>query len=516
MLNTIKSEEREKNKNGNWFKKGLVVWALAATLIWWWAYLAKDKISFSSDVKGETKEYVIDAKQNSIIKILKYNILNENQKTDGVLCYKLAQFIMKDNNIKNPRALRSWTPIKFNMDEINKIIKEHEELKMKKLEEISEDGLDIYEDIKETNGENSNTKEEEELQEIISQDIEEEADVELDRANESKNTLSKGYEEMRCKEWEYFWIDISHFNKRLDCDKLIALNRKKWDSKKPDVRWMSFVFIRSSDGLTADSQCSAHTNVIRRYNTDKNVIANKEKIAVWYYHRMSPIGSWVEQANLFLKLYKKNQWVSGWNTLIPMLDFEWGWLKTISVKDARIKASNWLSTVEKWTGVTPGLYVTPYIYKRYFAWDSRFKDFPLWIAAYPPSDKKTKKEIWTSPRINFKEWSVNVAYSSKDPKEWVNPACYQSSQQWKLPWTGDRDWYTDVDHSKNMDLIVTVQNKSDWKWENIVLENPKTIIRPAQKWKSTVNKAKAKADKKAKGKRREQKKSRQQQRKNKK
>ena len=45
------------------------------------------------------------------------------------------------------------------MDEINKIIKEHEELKMKKLEEISEDGLDIYEDIKETNGENSNTKE---------------------------------------------------------------------------------------------------------------------------------------------------------------------------------------------------------------------------------------------------------------------------------------------------------------------------------------------------------------------
>lgn len=506
MLNTLNSNENEKKKNGNWFKKWFVAWALAATLIWWWAYLVNDKISFS----WETKEYVIDAKQNSIIKLLKYNILNEDQKTDWALCYKLAEFIMKDNNIKNPRLLKSWTPIKFNMKEINKIIKEHQELKLKKTAEVSENGLDIYEDSKEPK-----TTEEKELQEIISNDINEEADVELYRASKLRenNKLSEEYEEMRCKWWEYFWIDISHHNKRLDIDKLLSTNRKKWDSKKPDVRWMSFVYIRAADGLTNDRLFREHTNVIRKYNENKNVISNKEKIAVWYYHRINLAWSWVEQANLFLKLYNKNQWIAGWNTLIPMLDFEWKWLSLISKEDARKKALNWLSTVEKWTGVTPGLYVTPSIYKTYFEWDSRFKSFPLWIAAYPAM--VNWKEIWPSPRINFKDWTVNVAHSLKANQQWIHPACYQSSQQWRLPWTGNWDWYTDIDHSKNIDLIVTVENKSDWKWEQIKIENPnKPVNNKNNKINKTVNKKnKQKADKKAKAKRRTQKASRKQQRK---
>ena len=82
------------------------------------------------------------------------------------------------------------------MKEINKIIKEHQELKLKKTAEVSENGLDIYEDSKEPK-----TTEEKELQEIISNDINEEADVELYRASKLRenNKLSEEYEEMRCK-----------------------------------------------------------------------------------------------------------------------------------------------------------------------------------------------------------------------------------------------------------------------------------------------------------------------------
>ncbi len=475
-------EKGWKTPNKKSRKDYVIIWGIAAALLWTWYTLTKNHNPFS----WEVKEYVLDSKQNSIIKILKYNILSENQRSDGVLCYKLAKFVMKDNNISNPRKITKWTSLKFDIDEINKIIEEHEKLKIKNAKEKWEDGLDIYEDWKKA--ENS---EDEELQNMISNDVYEEDENEIDNAikNKSEN-LPENVENMKCKWWEYFWIDISHHNKRLDLDKLLLTNRVKWDSKKPDIRGMSFVYMRSADGMTKDRLCKQHTNVIRKYNRNKDVIAKNEKIAVWYYHRINLAWTWEQQWKLFLELYNKDKWITGWNTLIPMLVFEWKWLKMIKREDAKLKALNWLNTVEKWTGIKPWLYITPYIYQTYFAWDQRFKDYPLWIATYPPM--KNGKEIWPSPRIQFKTGAVNVSNSLKNQPKRVYPACYQSSQQWKIPWTGNWDWYTDIDHSKNMNYILSEKNKSYLKKAEIVNETINTRVKSStNKW-NNVNKKKNK------------------------
>ena len=452
MDESLESRKRKWKKKDNFFRNAALKATMVAVL-WWGVYLARDHIPFF----WQTVEYKIDQKQNSIIKILKYNILDENQRSDGQLCYKIAEFVMKDNGIKNPRTLRSWTEIKFNMREIKKIIEEHEKWKAERESDISDDDLDIFEDVI-----TPTTKEEQELQNMIDEDIDSEAERQLEEASKLKNSngkLESGVEKMKCKNWEYFWIDISHHNRRLNWEKLVKTNWDKWKNSKPDVRWISFIYQRATDCVTKDRNCSWNVNAIRQYNSVKSVWERDEKIAVWFYHRMWSIGTWVEQANKFLEVYRKNTWLTNGNTMIPMLDIEWSWMKSVSKDFVRRKALNWLNTVEKSTWVKPWLYLTASIYRDYFYNDKRFSSYPVWLAAYPPEDRQWK-EVWKSWRINFKEWTVDI-WSPKNHIV-VKPVCYQSSQQWKLAWTGNHQWHTDMDHCKNMDKLLSAYNKSNW------------------------------------------------------
>ena len=147
-------------------------------------------------------------------------------------------------------------------------------------------------------------------------------------------------ESMKCKWWEYFWIDISKFNEEINLKKFKERNRKKWDSEKPDTRWVSFVYIRASDWVTPDNKVEKHVNKIREYNNDKTIIANHEKIAVWFYHRLNWWDA-KENAKIFLNVYNKHKDTSNWHNLVPMLDLEWNWIKNNKKTDWHTIKTDW-------------------------------------------------------------------------------------------------------------------------------------------------------------------------------
>jgi hypothetical protein len=268
---------------------------------------------------------------------------------------------------------------------------------------------------------------------------------------------------MKCKWGEYFWIDISKFNEDIDLDEFKKWNRAKWDSEKKDTRWVSFVYVRSWDWITEDPKVGKHINKIKEYNNDKNIKENHEQIAVWFYHRMNSYDG-TKQANTFIKTYNKYKDTAGWNKLVPMLDLEWSRIKSTTKEKVREKALTRLRTVEKTTWVIPWIYVTVSLYRDYIWNDSRFNKYLTRIAAYPNSDNKTWREIWTANRINYKTWEVNI-WNAK-----VKPTMYQSSQEWTVWWayvevTDGKGKYkkkymdTDIDHTKDITKLLAKNNK---------------------------------------------------------
>lgn len=287
---------------------------------------------------------------------------------------------------------------------------------------------------------------------------------------------------MKRKWWEYFWIDISKFNEDIDLNKFKTRNRKKRDSKKKDVRWVSFTYIRASDWVTKDKKLENHINKIKLYNNDPSIKANHEKIAVWFYHRMD-YHSAEENANTFIRNYNNNKNNHWWNNLIPMLDLEADWNSAehkvwkkrpkLSKAEAQKKAKKCLEIIERKTWVIPWIYTTVSIYNNYFLNDNRFNKYKKRIAAYPPSYKQGQgpngwREIANGPsRINHKTWAVNLWTKN------IYPEMYQSSQEWSVDGAyaiiieNRRTKYekkyhdTDMDHTKDITKLFSKNNRSN-------------------------------------------------------
>ena len=254
--------------------------------------------------------------------------------------------------------------------------------------------------------------------------------------------------EMECKSWEYFWIDISHFN-NFNLGKFEKWNRESRDyegKKDGEIqRWVSFVYIKSSDWVETDSKLMSHLDGVTKYNRDMvSKGQSAERVAVWFYHRMN----WLDpkkQADYFINLYKANTGKSWWNDLVPMCDVENGWQKSwrLDRKNGESKEENkkrvsnsvltWLKTVESWTWVVPWIYIGLNNYERFIKWDTRFDKYKdrLRISAYSKHRKNRFTESWAIDR-----------------KKVFKPTVYQSSETWKVDWTWTSKWYTDLDHVK--------------------------------------------------------------------
>ena len=274
---------------------------------------------------------------------------------------------------------------------------------------------------------------------------------------------------MKRKWWEYFWIDISKFNEDIDLNKFKKWNRKKRDSKKKDVRWVSFAYIRASDWVTEDIKVSNHVNKIKQYNNDPTIKNKHEQISVWFYHRINWWNTAQQNANTFINTYNKYKNTAGWHNLVPMLDLEGKWIKKSRIEDVRTKALTWLKLVEKQTWIIPWIYVTTSIYRDYIFNDSRFNRYSTRIAAYPESNPNTWREIWRAERINHRTWTVNIWRSNQ---QFIKPTMYQSSQEWSVDWayvkTLDGRWRykktyhdTDMDHTKDITKLFSKNNRSN-------------------------------------------------------
>ena len=254
--------------------------------------------------------------------------------------------------------------------------------------------------------------------------------------------------EMKCKLWEYFWIDISHFN-NFDLQKFENWNRESRDyegKKDGEIqRWVSFVYIRSSDWVATDSKLKTHLDGVTKYNRDMvSKGQSAERVAVWFYHRMNWLDA-KKQAEHFISLYKKNIGKSWWKDLVPMCDVEngsakpWrldrrrGESKEENRQRVRTSVLTWLKAVESWTWVVPWIYIGLNNYENYINWDERFDKYKdkLRISAYSKHRKDRFAESWAIDR-----------------KKKFKPTVYQSSETWKVGWTWNKSWYTDIDHVK--------------------------------------------------------------------
>ena len=303
--------------------------------------------------------------------------------------------------------------------------------------------------------------------------------------HESENDI---IDKMKCKWWEYFWIDVSRYNDQINLASFEERNNKKWETIGNDKRWVSFIYIRAGDGHpnakpSEDKKSVTNwTNFVKKHNNDRKVKDKHEQIATWFYWTLTNKKSATTQANDFLKIYNRYKDASWWEKLIPMIDLETDRRKEVkkihknkkgkiikkeyyTPNEFKEKALQWLQHVEKKTWVVPGIYVWAKAYGDHLRWDNRFNKYITWLSAYS-SNNSNGREDGNVRRINFKEWSVNV-WSSKNPIK-VKPTMYQSSQEWTVPWTaakhkekdGKTYYDTDMDHTKDITKLFSKNNKS--------------------------------------------------------
>lgn len=331
--------------------------------------------------------------------------------------------------------------------------------------------------------------------------------------NNFKETVNDNIEYidwMKCKWWEYFWIDVSRFNNavgrisweseesynarcneyRNNCyEGFKNRNNEKRNSEKEDVRWISFIYIRAWDGLSSDIPADKNsiknwTNFIKKYNEEETIKNNSEQIASWFYWTLTNKKNRQTQADNFLNIYNEYKNIPWWHNLVPMLDLEtdrftaeikkshknrrWKTVVDERYKPQEFKenALHWLQYVEEKTWVIPGIYIWAKAYGSYVKWDKRFDKYLTRITAYPGSDNKTGREIGTARRINFQEWSVNI-WSQVSPID-IKPDMYQSSQEWSVAWASaevtekdkSKHMDTDMDHTKDITKLFEENNKS--------------------------------------------------------
>lgn len=134
---------------------------------------------------------------------------------------------------------------------------------------------------------------------------------------------------------------------------------------------VSFVYIKATEG----------TSIVNKYYSNDYAQAKKNGLKVGSYHFFSTRTRASDQARYFLQYahIKKGDFP-------PVLDVEptADMVRKIGGKQALIRRIKiWLTTVEKWTGVRPILYVSQNFVKKYLEDEEDLKkNYQIWIARY--------------------------------------------------------------------------------------------------------------------------------------
>jgi lysozyme len=156
-------------------------------------------------------------------------------------------------------------------------------------------------------------------------------------------SIPKGYESLG--------IDISHHQGKINWSELARVF---------DDHTLSFVYIKATEGIThTDSKWLINSAACREY-----------KIKFGAYHFYQPNKNPIEQAKHFLNTYQFQH-----GDLPPVLDVE---VESHSSIIPGVK--EWLSYVEKETGVKPVVYTSLDFYQRLF--QDEMKNHKFWIASY--------------------------------------------------------------------------------------------------------------------------------------
>lgn len=157
--------------------------------------------------------------------------------------------------------------------------------------------------------------------------------------------------------YEIHGIDISHYQGKIDWDRL----RLAMIQRCP----VRFVIIKSTEG----------TGHLDENFNDNFKQARETGFMRGAYHFWSNKSSAAEQARYFLQQVHLEE-----GDLPPVLDVE-VFPQGVSIADFQNEILTWLNTMEERYHVKPIIY-TYYKFKEQYLSDSRFDDYPYWIAHY--------------------------------------------------------------------------------------------------------------------------------------
>lgn len=312
--------------------------------------------------------------------------------------------------------------------------------------------------------------------------------VEISKNNENQHDKNQDKEKIEIKEWTYldkFWndnkifiIDVSEYNE-LNLWKFKEWNKKRWESKKEDARWVSGIYIRVQKEWWADKDFQKFYEQIKEYN---KTAEQGQHIAVWWYIYFNKANDaisdkWIEkQVNDAINRLKiindDNDWVVD---LVPMLDFEFKkdpWVKSERWKKYKKAVLKRLKLFKEKTWITPGIYASWTIYHDYFLNDPEFAEYKVRIATY------NWKRVDQSP-----DWHSVFIWPISDSKTF-QPELIQFTEgiKWSWFWTEWRgndnlDWSTTTKEKfkdliiKNNDAPNDLYGKNNDKPSNINEEN---------------------------------------------
>lgn len=166
----------------------------------------------------------------------------------------------------------------------------------------------------------------------------------------------KGYGVCMPCDYEVHGIDISHYQGRIDWEKL---------TRSKDLRFpICFVFLKATEGGDLADETFP-------YNFEQ---AKEHGYVRGAYHYFLPKSDARKQADFFIRTVRLDE-----GDLPPVLDVET--LNDVSPEQFKSAVRTWLEIVEAHYGIRPILY-TSYKFKMRHLNDSVFNTYPYWIAHY--------------------------------------------------------------------------------------------------------------------------------------
>lgn len=169
------------------------------------------------------------------------------------------------------------------------------------------------------------------------------------------------------KAYSIHGIDVSYYQGKIDWQKVKAMN-------EDDVQ-IRFAFIKATEGVM----------LVDRYFQRNWREAPKAGIICGAYHFFRPRKSGRWQAKFFLQTVDVEK-----GDLPPVVDVEE--LNGVSASKMRKELKEYISHIEKKTGVKPIIYTGSSFYKDYL--HGYFDGYPLWIAHYNKAKLNVGKTKW--------------------------------------------------------------------------------------------------------------------------